>query len=152
MLDIKRIRENFDEVADGLSRRGAEIALAETENAVCLRNGGAAFDGKIADLYARPASEELANFLGPANWLTPADARLWLRAEWPEARCVRPERLLLAPAQDVAATVVSSRFLGAFAETELRNTDGTLRMFIHRPPGQLPHGMRVHIHLADDFT
>ncbi len=30
MLDIKRIRENFDEVAEGLSRRGAEIALAET--------------------------------------------------------------------------------------------------------------------------
>jgi len=30
MLDIKRIRENFDEVAEGLSRRGAEITLAET--------------------------------------------------------------------------------------------------------------------------
>jgi seryl-tRNA synthetase len=30
MLDIKRIREHFDEVAEGLSRRGAELALAET--------------------------------------------------------------------------------------------------------------------------
>jgi seryl-tRNA synthetase len=30
MLDIKRIRDNFDEVAEGLRRRGAEIALAET--------------------------------------------------------------------------------------------------------------------------
>ena len=25
MLDIKRIRENFDEVAEGLRRRGADI-------------------------------------------------------------------------------------------------------------------------------
>ena len=30
MLDIKRIRDNFDEVAEGLRRRGAELALAET--------------------------------------------------------------------------------------------------------------------------
>ena len=29
MLDIKRIRENFDEVAEGLRRRGADLALAE---------------------------------------------------------------------------------------------------------------------------
>ncbi|MEI7901210.1 MAG: serine--tRNA ligase [bacterium] len=29
MLDIKRIREHFDEVAEGLRRRGAEVALAE---------------------------------------------------------------------------------------------------------------------------
>ena len=29
MLDIKRIREKFEEVAEGLRRRGAEIALAE---------------------------------------------------------------------------------------------------------------------------
>ena len=29
MLDIKRIRENFDDVAEGLRRRGAEVALAE---------------------------------------------------------------------------------------------------------------------------
>ena len=30
MLDIKRIREHFDEVAEGLRRRGADVALAET--------------------------------------------------------------------------------------------------------------------------
>ncbi len=29
MLDIKRIRENFDEVAEGLRRRGADLGLAE---------------------------------------------------------------------------------------------------------------------------
>jgi seryl-tRNA synthetase len=30
MLDIKRIREHFDEVAEGLRRRGVDLALAET--------------------------------------------------------------------------------------------------------------------------
>ena len=29
MLDIKRIRENFDDVAEGLRRRGSDVALAE---------------------------------------------------------------------------------------------------------------------------
>ena len=30
MLDIRRIRENFEEVAEGLRRRGADVALAES--------------------------------------------------------------------------------------------------------------------------
>ena len=37
MLDIKRIRENFDEVAEGLRRRGAEVALAERARDLDLR-------------------------------------------------------------------------------------------------------------------
>jgi seryl-tRNA synthetase len=37
MLDIKRIRENFDEVAEGLRRRGSEVALAERARDLDLR-------------------------------------------------------------------------------------------------------------------
>lgn len=120
-----------------------EIALAEAEHAICLHDGAVVFSGKIAELYEHPESEELANFLGPANWLTPDDARAWLGETWPTARCVRPERLMITPAEDGAATVSASRFCGAFAETELRAADGATRAFIHRPAETITQRTRV---------
>jgi ABC-type Fe3+/spermidine/putrescine transport system ATPase subunit len=125
-----------------------EIALAEAEQAICLREGAVVFSGKVAGLYEQPASEELANFLGPANWLTSDDARRWLGESWSGARCVRPERLMIAPSENGAATVSASRFFGAFAETELRAGDGTSRAFLHRPVAAHEPGMRVSVAVA----
>ncbi len=123
----------------------AEIALTEAENAICLREGSVVFTGKVADLYENPASPELANFLGPANWLTPDDARRWLGESWNSARCIRPERLLIFPSENGAFTVSASRFFGAFAETEMRGADGVERTFFHRPAAALAQATRVSI-------
>ena len=125
-----------------------EIALAEAEHAICLREGGVAFAGKIADLYENPTTPEAANFLGPANWLTPDDARQWLCESWAGARCVRPERVTITTAENGTATVSTSRFFGAFAETELRTANGNTRTFIHRPPVALASGKLVRIGLS----
>jgi ABC-type sulfate/molybdate transport systems ATPase subunit len=125
-----------------------EIALAEAEHAICLREGSVVFNGKVAELYEQPVSEELANFLGPANWLTPDDARVWLGESWSGARCVRPERLLILPSQTGAFTVNASRFCGAFTETELCGTGGVARSFIHRPAFSPAHGARIRITIA----
>jgi ABC-type Fe3+/spermidine/putrescine transport system ATPase subunit len=153
-VDAARAGKYWRAIREHMERRGAsfviathspEIALAEAENAICLRDGEVVFSGRIAGLYEQPASEELADFLGPANWLTPADAHAWLGATWPAARCVRPERLVLSPADDGRANVMSSRFLGAYAETELRASDGAVRMFLHRPAAALAPGTRIRI-------
>ncbi len=122
-----------------------EIALAEAGYAVCLREGAVLFSGKIETLYDQPASEEIADFLGPANWLTPDDARQWLRETWREARCLRPERLLVETAEDGAHVVTGSRFLGSHAETEVRAENGVARTFIHRPGGPPAAGTRVRL-------
>lgn len=125
-----------------------EIAVAEAEHAICLRDGTVVFSGKVASLYEQPESEELANFLGPANWLTSDDARTWLGETWPAARCVRPERLMITPSENGTATVSAPRFCGAFAETELRAADGTERTFFHRPAFSPTAGARVMITIA----
>jgi len=125
-----------------------EIALDEADHAICLREGSPVFSGPVADLYERPASEELANFLGPANWLTPADAHTWLGKNWPAARCIRPERLVIVPEEEATSTVLASRFFGAYAETELRMGNGNTRAFIHRPPEAPAFGTRVRIGLT----
>ena len=124
-----------------------EIALAEAEHATCLRDGRVTFTGRVADLYENPASPESADFLGPTNWLTPDDARIWLGETWSGSRCVRPERVMITPAENSAAAVSGSRFFGSFAETELRAADGNTRTFIHRPAEALASGKRVRIGL-----
>lgn len=155
-VDPARIRRFWGIVREHVRASGASLifathspdfAMGAAEHAICLSEGSVVFSGSVVDLYERPASEELANFLGPANWITPDDARMWFGKTWPGPRCVRPERLSIVPCADGLASVHASRFCGAFAETELRASDGALRAFLHRPPAALEHGTRVMIHL-----
>ena len=128
------IREHITDTGQSLSfsTHSPEIALGIAQHAICLREGGVIFNGPIARLYERPATEELAALLGPTNWLTPADAHCWLGETWDIAASVRPERLSITTG-DGPLTITASRFHGAFAETELRAPDGTARTFLHRP-------------------
>ena len=151
-VDSARVGKYWRVIREHIARTGAsfvfathspEIALAEAEHAICLSDGAVVFSGKVAELYEQPASEELANFLGPANWLTPDDARAWLGETWTTARCVRPERLLMETTQNGEHVVTGSRFFGSHAETDLRNGDGSARTFLHRPSEAPATGARL---------
>ena len=111
-----------------------EQVLAEASRVICLAAGEMVWHGPVMELYERPPSQELMNFLGPGNWMEPGNR--WL----PEGS-FRPERLAIEPAED-GATVVASRFTGAVAETQL-SIEGESRTFFHRPTRALPTGMRV---------
>jgi ABC-type Fe3+/spermidine/putrescine transport system ATPase subunit len=159
-VDSARAGKYWRVIREHIARTGAsfvfathspEIALAEAEHAICLRDGAVVFSGKVSELYEQPTSEELANFLGPANWFTPDDARAWLGETWSNARCVRPERLVITPSETGAFTVNESRFCGAFAETELRGADGAVRAFFHRPASPPASGERSTITTAKLF-
>ncbi|MEO6740258.1 MAG: ATP-binding cassette domain-containing protein [Chthoniobacteraceae bacterium] len=120
-----------------------EIALAEAEHAICMREGRVVFSGRVADLYENPATPEIAEFLGPTNWMTPDEARQWLGETWSNARSMRPERVFIEPAPDGPHTVSESRFLGSCAETTLRSDIGESRTFIHRPVEKPRTGLRA---------
>ena len=86
-VDTARVGKYWRAIREHIARTGAsfvfathaaDVALAEAEHAICLNEGAVAFSGEVAELYAQPPSENLANFLGPANWITPDDARTWL--------------------------------------------------------------------------
>ncbi len=151
-VDSARVGKYWRVIRDHIASTGAslifathqpETALGEAEHAICLRAGSPIFQGSISQLYHEPADEELAACLGPTNWLTPDDARVWFGDSWKSARCVRPERLIVAA--DGPFTIVGSRFRGAFAETELRTTDGATRTFLHRPERALAVESKVKI-------
>jgi len=130
-----------------LATHTPEIALSEAEHAICLREGSVAFTGKVAELYENPTSPEMANFLGPANWMTSRDASQWLGEQWSNARCVRPERIVIEPASDGPHTVSDSRFFGSCTETTLCAEDGRSHTFFHRPAEAPRTGLRVKLRI-----
>lgn len=152
-VDSARAGKYWDVIRGHVARDGVSLvfathspdtALAVAQRTVCLHEGRAIYAGPVTELYERPGDESLANILGPANWLTPGESLTWLGAACDAARCVRPERLSIAPGGG-GFTVVASRFAGAFAETELRHPRGVTRVFIHRPPTALRPGAAVTI-------
>jgi DNA-binding beta-propeller fold protein YncE len=127
------------------STHSPRTVLGEADSVIALRDGRVLYQGEVDDLYRRPATLELAECLGEANWLLPAEARLWLEREVAEPCCLRPEQISVVAAERSPIVVESSRFHGAVAEVELRHeATGAQRKFFHRPAANhLRKGDRV---------
>ena len=157
-VDPARAGQYWDAIRAHLAATGAslifsthlpEIALGEAERVVCLSGGRIVHEGPVRALYDDPPTPELMTFLGPGNWLTPADAALWCGAEIQRPRCFRPERLAVVPDESSALTVHTARFRGSVSELALQNAaTSAARSFFHRPTtGALAAGLRVRVAL-----
>lgn len=144
----------WEVVRDHLKRIGASLlfathhekpVLAEARDVICLRDGGVVYTGSVSNLYHRPATPELAACLGEANWLAPEESRAWLGREEAEARCYRPEQIVVEPSEPATAVVQAARFKGSVAEADVVHAEtGARRTFFHRPCGDtLREGARV---------
>jgi ABC-type Fe3+/spermidine/putrescine transport system ATPase subunit len=157
-VDPARAPQYWRAIRDRIAAAGAslvfathspETVIADANRVICLREGRLLHHGTADALYARPETEELMNFLGAGNWLTPAEAQRWLGLALAAPACLRPEQITIEPAASGAAEVIGARFMGAVAEAELRAADGARRIFFHRPSGPaLAAGMRVSLQLA----
>jgi iron(III) transport system ATP-binding protein len=153
-LDAARIPAYWQVVREHVATTGASlvfathdpaIALAEANHAICLEAGQVVYHGPMADLYHRPASDRLARFLGPTNWLTPDELADWKLAPAEKPVSIRPERLSIRTHASGEAVVVASRFFGTHAETVLTQGSGPCKTFLHRPASALPIGARVRV-------
>ena len=151
-VDPARCGKYWTVIRERVARTGAsllfathepEAVLGEAQRVICLHEGRVLHEGAVTELYAHPPNAELMSFLGPGNWLTPEDARVWFGEQFSAPCCLRPERLVIEPAENGAFHVDSARFFGAFAEVVLAaNGSGQTRAFFHRPahaklrPGQ----------------
>ena len=139
------------------STHQSEVALREAANVICVLDGRIPFQGRVADLYERPATREVAALLGPCNWFTSEERARWCHAdsvpfpaptELPTAPewCVRPERLAVTVIKDGPVTVQQVQSVGAVAELELHdNQSQATKRIVYRPstPQRLQRGEQV---------
>lgn len=146
-VDPARVDRYWQALRERLAATGAalvfsthepERVLGEARRVVCLHEGEVRHVGDVTALYADPPSPELMTALGPGNWLTPAEAELWLDESGDDPRCFRPEQIAIEPAHISPIVVCSAHFRGAIAEVELHHLGGAVRRrFFHRPAGPL---------------
>jgi len=100
-------------------------------------------------LYNEPPDEQTAQYLGPTNWLTAADAAQWFGGNSDKAASYRPEQIAMALADDGPCLVENSRWVGPLEEVELRHeASGQTRRFSHRSNGTpLRRGQRVAVNV-----
>jgi iron(III) transport system ATP-binding protein len=134
-----------------------EVVIAEAERAICLQRGRVLYDGDVESLYRRPTSDELAAFLGPANWLSDTDRKTWFtNGQAAQAQvqvqghCCRPHQLEVAACPDGPIVVRTTRFGGEVCDSVLEHRElGLTRRFWHRPAAQsLRAGMSVVLRLG----
>ena len=155
-VDSTRVGQYWDVLSRRLLQAGTSLVFAthvpgtvlgQAQQVICLREARVVNAGGVCELYETPATAELAGCLGEANWIEPADARVWLQREDSTAHCYRPERIAIEPAADGVLRVEAARFHGAVAEAILRHEgSGATRRFWHRPAGNgLARGMLVNV-------
>lgn len=111
-----------------------EEALALADKIICMNHGIVVQAGTPEDLYHRPATRFVAEFMGISNLLSPeAVAQLFpdllqTRPVMDQAQlaCIRPEQIDLVPGVDGSATVRSISFLGNLRRLQVDTPVGDL--------------------------
>lgn len=138
-----------------------EEALAVSDRIVVMRDGQIAQIGTPEDLYDRPASSFVADFIGDANLIAGTVSGGTFRAgdialpiggaEGSATISIRPERIRLLP--DGPARVVSATYLGSRTEYVIATTSSEL--LVSRPISEpaIAAGASVSVGIdADDLT
>ncbi|MBC7966599.1 MAG: ATP-binding cassette domain-containing protein, partial [Fuerstia sp.] len=95
-----------------------ETVLRHAEHVICLHEGAVAFEGSVRTLYDDPPNAMLGAFLGPLNWFRADEAAAFLaRHEVGMDVAVRPERLQIQFAAESGIELVSTPFIGMYAES-----------------------------------
>ncbi len=130
-----------------IATHAPDVVLREATHVICLDNGRVIYSGDVLSLYHRPLSQELAELLGPCNWLTSDETCRWFgcdplahqlpeTAVAPAAECIRPEQIAVEPAAESPLSIEESRFAGASSEVRLRDDrTGASRQFSFRSVG-----------------
>ncbi|MCL6706471.1 ABC transporter ATP-binding protein [Pseudomonas sp. R2.Fl] len=141
-LDLK-LREQMQEELKSLQRslgitfvfvtHDQGEALSMADRVAVFNNGGIVQAGTPEEIYNRPRTRFVADFVGSSNVVPPADMKkLGGEAKWAS---LRPEAIRLTDS-GVAATVTSKSFLGSATRLHVKAEDISLSVMV-------PAGTRV---------
>ncbi|PJI40961.1 ABC transporter ATP-binding protein [Ferrovibrio sp.] len=159
-LDAKVRAELREEIRDLQRRLGIptvmvthdqEEALTLADRIVCMSRGRIEQAGTPADLYARPTTRFVADFMGVSNLIEPSRLSALLpqlMQDYPggdQLLCLRPEHLAVRPG--TLGKVMSTTFLGNITRLKL---DTPLGMLVAELPGQADFAPGDGIDIAPD--
>lgn len=143
-----------------LATHSADVVMREASQVICLADGQVTYFGDVMSLYQQAPTRELAELLGPCNWLSDQDVTHWIRSgdldqdargrETQTALCIRPEQLQFEANDDSPFVVDRSAFCGSSVEVELRDEQTGRRLpVVMRPQGtsRIEPGYRVSLRL-----
>jgi len=128
-----------------------EEALALADRIICMNNGRVVQAGTPEELYLRPATRFVAEFMGTSNLLDVEQVRALfpdLLPGSPETgagrryACIRPEHVELRPDPGGVATVRGVTFLGHLRRLEVESPAGLLTVETHGS-AEVAEGSRV---------
>ncbi|MDT3315584.1 ABC transporter ATP-binding protein [Microbacterium sp. KSW4-11] len=138
-----------------------EEALAVSDRIAVMAAGRIAQIGTPEDLYLRPATPEVAGFVGLSSAVPGTAAaravEVWATSvpilgdapDGPVEALIRPENVRLVGAgEGIGAVVEESTFLGSIRRTLVRTDDGALVRLQHPADDRLEYGERVRIAVA----
>lgn len=135
-----------------------EEALALADRIICMNQGVVVQSGTPQDLYNRPATRFIADFMGISNLISTDRIRhvmpnlLETRPHGPDdahIACIRPEVIGVKPDPHGTATIQSIGFLGNLTRLEIDSDLGPIVAEIHRSVG-LGEGQKVTITIAPE--
>lgn len=112
-----------------------EEALALADSIICMNQGTVIQSGTPEDLYLRPKTRFVAEFMGISNLIVPEDLRNLMPdllegqptgSSHAHLACIRPEQIALTPDPDGQARITSVEFLGNLRRIELDSPAGPL--------------------------
>jgi len=130
-----------------------EEALLLADRIICMNHGRVEQSGTPEDLYLRPATHFVADFMGVNNLIKTEYVRECLPKlmdhrpvgdDRSYVACVRPEQITLSPEQGGGATVRDISFLGNVSRIRVDSPAGELMIETH---GHVPFALGQQVRL-----
>lgn len=109
-----------------------EEALALADKIICLNQGRVVQSGTPEDLYLRPETRFVAEFMGISNLIAPENLRAFIpdllktQPKGAHLACIRPEQINLEPDESSPVRITSVEFLGNLRRIKLDSPAGEL--------------------------
>ncbi|MCM8532101.1 MAG: ATP-binding cassette domain-containing protein, partial [Lentisphaeraceae bacterium] len=144
-VDQSRKEKYWDFILDHLEKVNGSLifsthlpseVLAYADKVVCLKNGKVLAHEKVEKVYKEPSSKEIANLLGPGNWLeenSPFSTK---------SGFFRPEDISLQKDETSSFTIQESKFFGIYYRSKLSSPEES-RIIYHRASDNISKGMKV---------
>ena len=158
--EIRRIQQRLA-ITTIFVTHDQEEALAVSDRIAVMNAGSIEQEGTPEDLYMRPATPFVAEFIGRSS-LVPAVVSggtatvlgqrvplLVARADGPAQVFLRPENLLLG-SEGAAGIVVATSYLGAVRRTSVRTEDGTELVVQHAASDPAEPGALVRVRVRPE--